>query len=209
MSTEQKSAHNWRVLSSESYSIGPYTIKMDRVVSPDGCREINWVYHAGKHAVATLALRDDGSALLVREYRHPLGGFVLNIPAGGAGHARSEEELLQHAARELAEEAGVEAAFWRKIGAYHPLPGFSSLTMHLYLATGLRPVQQKGDGDEWKEVEEVVSVPLDELYRDVVSGKYPDSPTMTAVLWAAAAGMIPLPPQPRDANAKPPAEVQK
>ncbi|MGC8832729.1 MAG: NUDIX hydrolase [Armatimonadota bacterium] len=209
MNTNPKKEHSWRVLSSESYSIGPYTIKMDRVVSPDGCRKIDWVYHAGKHAVATLAVNDDGSALLVREYRHPLGGFVLNIPAGGASHANSEEELLQHAARELAEEAGVEAAFWQKIGAYHPLPGFSSLTMHLYFAAVLRPVQQKGDGDEWKEVEEVVLVPLEELYRDVVLGKYPDSPTMMAVLWAAAAGMISVQPRSRDADAKSPAEVKK
>lgn len=192
MSTDTSSDKRWRVLSSEAHKLGRYTLKIDEVESPDGSRRIRWVYHAGSHAVATLAVDDMGRAVLVREYRHPLGCEVVDIPAGSAHNASSEEDLLRQAANELAEEAGVTARRWQKIGAYHPLPGFSALTMHLYLATELGEVTERGDGDEWYEVEDVVRIPLTELYRGVLDGVYPDSPTMTAVLWAVAQGMVSL-----------------
>ncbi|MGQ9525334.1 MAG: NUDIX domain-containing protein [Armatimonadota bacterium] len=190
MSTALSAKKRWRVLSSEEHKLGRYTLKIDEVESPDASRRIRWVYHAGSHAVATLAVDDDGRAVLVREYRHPLGCEVLNIPAGSASGASSEDDLQRQAANELAEEAGVTARCWQKIGAYHPLPGFSALTMHLYLATELDEVTERGDGDEWREVEEVVRIPLAELYQDVVAGVCTDSPTMTAVLWAVARGMV-------------------
>jgi len=190
LGTTESSDKRWRVLSSEAHKLGRYTLKIDEVESPDGSRRIRWVYHAGSHAVATLAVDEAGRAVLVREYRHPLGCEVLDIPAGSASGASSEEDLLRQAANELAEEAGVTARRWQKIGAYHPLPGFSALTMHLYLATELGEVVEKGDGDEWCEVEDVVRIPLAELYRGVVDGVYTDSPTMTAVLWAVARGMV-------------------
>lgn len=179
----------WPVISSESHRLGRYTFRVDDIRSPDGSKRISWVYHVGGHAVATLALDDQGMAVLVREYRHPLGRSILDLPAGAAPGAATEEDLQRYAAKELAEEAGLVASDWRKIGQCRPLPGLSSLEFHMYLATGLGPVAERGDGEEWNEVDEVVRVPFGELYRGVIHGLYCDGPTILAVLWAAALGM--------------------
>ena len=131
------------------------------------------------------------SALLVREYRHPLGSEIFNIPAGGAGHVSSEDELVAHAARELAEETCLTAREWTKIGMYHPVPAMSPALHHVYLARGLEPVSERGTGADWCEIEEVVRVPFRELYEAAVAGEITDGLTLLALLWAGAKGLMP------------------
>jgi ADP-ribose pyrophosphatase len=180
----------WTVLSSTEHRLGARAVRVDEILSPDETRRLTWTYFGGRNAVMILALDDEENLLLVREYRHPLGREIFNIPAGGAGHCDTEDELLQHAAKELAEETCYQARDWTKIGQYHPVPAMTPVIFHVYMARGLEPVAEKGTGAEWCEVEEVVRVPFRELYRAAVDGEIEDGITLLTILWAAAKGAI-------------------
>lgn len=175
----------WKVLNSAEHRFGPRRIHVDEIVSPDESRRLTWVYFHARHAVAILALDDEENALLVREYRHPVGREIFNLPAGAAGAVASEEELREHAARELAEETCMGAREWIRLGAYHPMPPLTSLTMTLFLARDLYPVE-RGEGEEWCEIEEVARVPFRALHAAALAGEIEDGETILAVLWAGA-----------------------
>jgi len=116
------------------------TFARDTVVTSDGIehgRDI--VVHPG--AVTIVAILPHRQVLLVRQYRHPSGEVLMELPAGtldmlGDG---SVEEPLSAAKRELREETGYQAATWTKIAQFFTAPGFASELMHMYLATDATP----------------------------------------------------------------------
>ena len=180
----------WKVLSSVQHRLGSRIIQVDEIESPDAARRLTWTFFKGRHAVIILALDDDGNALLVREYRHPLGREIFNLPAGGAGLNDEDGELREHAERELAEETCFRAREWTKLGSFHAVPGMTSAKFHVFLARRLEPIPEKGTGDEWCEIEEVARVPFRELYRAAVAGEIEDGTNLLVVLWAAAKGAV-------------------
>jgi 8-oxo-dGTP pyrophosphatase MutT (NUDIX family) len=182
---------HWKVLTSTEHRFGPRTIVVDEIESPDASRRLTWTYFRGRNAVMIVPLDEDDNVLLVREYRHPLRREVFNLPAGGAGPSDDEADLLHHAARELAEETCFSASHWIKLGSYHPIPSSSSVRFHIYVAKGLVPLEEKGTGDEWLEIEEVVRVPFSELHEAAVAGEIEDGTTLLALLWTAVKGLAP------------------
>jgi 8-oxo-dGDP phosphatase len=79
-------------------------VRVDTVALPDGSRvEREVVDHAG--SVAIVAIDDRRRVLLIRQYRHPAGQHLWEVPAG----PRDEpgEQPLDTARRELAEETGL------------------------------------------------------------------------------------------------------
>ena len=86
-------------------------------------------------AVAVAALNDDGRILLIRQYRHPVGAYLWELPAGLLD--QPDEELLECARRELAEEAGVTAEIWSTLLTLALSPGGTSERITVFLATGL------------------------------------------------------------------------
>ena len=83
-------------------------VTLDQARLPDGklaSREV--VYHPG--GVAVLALDEDKTVYLVKQYRYPIQRLLLELPAGKLDHGAEEDRLLW-AKRELSEETGVEAA---------------------------------------------------------------------------------------------------
>ena len=116
------------------------TFRVDTVELPDGRRSTRDIAgHPG--AVAIVALDDDDRVALVRQWRLPADGTLLEIPAGGLDvhDDGSKEDPDLAARRELEEETGLRAASWRKLGAFYSAPGFTDELMHLYLATDLSP----------------------------------------------------------------------
>ena len=109
------------------------TLKEDQVKLPDGnsaTRE--YVLHQG--AAMVIALFDDFSILLERQFRFPARAHFLELPAGKIDPG---EVPLATARRELLEETGYSAKKWVKLASFYPSPGYVGEKMNLFLALGL------------------------------------------------------------------------
>lgn len=105
------------------------------------------VEHAG--AVSVVARDDGGRVVMVRQWRHPVGRALWEIPAGTLGGGEAPELAAR---RELAEETGYGARRWRELGCVPTSPGYSSELMWFYAAEGLEAGQSAPDDDECLEV---------------------------------------------------------
>jgi ADP-ribose pyrophosphatase len=115
-------------------------------------RRGKWEYVArtrGISAAVILAV-DDGEAILIEQYRVPLGRNCLELPAGLIGDGAEEEAAEAAAIRELEEETGYRAAAITDLGRFHSSPGMASEGFTLLRAEGLTRVGAGGgvDGEE-------------------------------------------------------------
>jgi len=101
------------------------------------------VKHPG--AVVIAAVDAEGKVVLVKQYRHPVGRWLLELPAGGL---EPGEDPLAAAQRELREEVGLEAKVWQPLGEFYSSPGYASELLHAFLATDLTSVPTQPDDDE-------------------------------------------------------------
>ncbi|MGH3184791.1 MAG: NUDIX domain-containing protein, partial [Streptosporangiaceae bacterium] len=123
---------HWPVVSSDELVRGRLvTVRTDKVRMPDNqWAERDVVVHPG--AVAVLALDDACQVLVIRQYRHPVGRLLWEIPAGLRDVAG--ELPWATARRELLEEAGYRARDWRLLADYYSSPGFSTERLRIFLA---------------------------------------------------------------------------
>jgi ADP-ribose pyrophosphatase len=162
-------------------------LRLDTVERPDGSRvEREVVGHPG--AVAVVALDPAGRVLLVRQYRHPAGRALLEIPAGTldrdpATGARENPDLA--ARRELEEETGYRAATWERLADFWTAPGFATERMTLYLATDLAPVAEGRLGPDEDEALELVRLPWREAVAAAERGEIGDAKSLVGILWLA------------------------
>jgi ADP-ribose pyrophosphatase len=120
----------------------------DELELPDGrklCKHS--VRHPG--AVVIIPRQQDGSLLMVHQYRHAVGKHLLEFPAGTL---EPTEPPLACAQRELIEEVGHRAGHWRELGTILPAPGFCDEIQHCFLAENLTPEAGELDEDEFIEV---------------------------------------------------------
>lgn len=156
------------------------TLNLEKVTLPNGrVAELEIAHHPGGAAV--VALDDAGRVCLLRQYRHAAGGWVREIPAGKLDGG---EPPLQCAQRELAEEAGVRAARWDKLGEYLSSPGVLTEVIHVYLARELAPVDAAPEDHEVLEVE---WLPLRDALQLAASGGLRDGKSLVGLFWAGAA----------------------
>ena len=125
-----------------------------------------------------LALEEDGTVLLVRQYRYAFGRTLLEIPAG---KREKGEEPFVTAQRELKEETGATADHWLPMGQLIASPGCYDEVLYLYLARGLHYGETHPDDDEFLSLERM---PLAELVERCMSGEITDAKTVCAALKA-------------------------
>lgn len=193
--------HDYEVLRSESaYDGRIIAVRRDEVTMPgDTTAERDVVEHPG--AVGVVALDDRGRVLLVRQYRHPVGRHLEEIPAGLLDvHG---EPPLATARRELAEEAGLAADTWHVLADALTSPGMTDEAIRVYLARDVREVDRQVQQHE--EIEMTTEwVDLDQAVRRVLAGEIENAMCCLGVLAADRArrdGFNGL----RDANAPWPA----
>jgi 8-oxo-dGTP pyrophosphatase MutT (NUDIX family) len=190
MNVRDEPAH-WPVVSSAGLVRGRLVaVRTDKVRMPDGeLAERDVVIHPG--AVAVLALDDEHQVLLIRQYRHPVGRLLWEIPAGLRDVAG--ESPWATARRELLEEAGYRARDWRVLADYYTSPGFSTERLRVFLARDLEfvPENERDFVPEGEETELVPAwLPLDEAVRKVFAGELHNGVAALGILagYAARAG---------------------
>ena len=154
-------------------------VRRDTVTLPNGREAVReWVKHPGASAV--LPVFEDGTVLLVRQYRYPVDRVTLEIPAGKLDSPK--EDPLVCAVRELSEETGYTAKHWAKLTTIGTTVGFSNEYIHIYAAHDLQAGEQHTDDDEFIHV---VKMPLEEAVERVKSGEIFDAKSVTAILMTA------------------------
>jgi ADP-ribose pyrophosphatase len=154
-------------------------LRVDEVHLEDGKRfRAEVVEHVP--SVGIVPLREDGRVVLVRQYRHPIGDRLLEIPAGSVDPGETPEVCAQ---RELAEEIGCRADDVIRLGSFYLSPGYCTEFMHIFLARGLRRATADPDEDEQIDLEEI---PLGKALDMARAGKLRDAKTIAALSLAAA-----------------------
>lgn len=134
--------------------------------------------HIGASAV--VPVDGEGNVWLVKQFRACIDRPLLEIPAGKLDF--KDEDRLEAARRELAEETGLTARSWTHLTDIFTTPGFSDEKISLYLARDLEAGESHPDDDEFLNV---VKLPLREVEAAVMRGEITDAKTVCAVLMAA------------------------
>lgn len=174
----------YRVTQSKTVYTGAiFEVRRDRVAFPDGTsatRDV--VSHDG--AVAIVPIDEAGNVVLIEQYRHSVAEMLWEVPAGLLDVP--EEEALDAARRELAEEVGLRAERWDTLLDLVSAPGFCDERVRVYLARGLSDVDRP-DGFTLEHEEafvEVHRVPLAEAVAAVHAGQVVNSLAVGALLAA-------------------------
>ena len=150
------------------------------IESPRGERFVR-TYVDSPGAVAVVALDERGAVTLVRQYRAPYDDELLELPAG-MRDVPGEDPIVT-AGRELAEEAGLRAAIWSRLGMCSSAPGITNSDVEIFLATELTEVATEPHGPE-EETMTSESVPLERALELVENGSIVDSKTVIGLLLA-------------------------
>lgn len=171
-------------------------LRVDDVRMPGGRvarREV--VEHLG--AVAVLALDDQDRVAMIKQYRHPVGDRIWELPAGLLD--APGEDPVAAAGRELAEETGLSAQRWEVLVDAAASPGFTDEAVRVFLATGIGDAP-RGTGEDDEEADiELRWVPLVEAVRWCLAGDVVNATTLAGLLALAAVRAGAAPTRPADA----------
>lgn len=155
-----------------------FSVRVDEVeIKPGHISRLDIVDHTG--AVTIVPVDDEGQVWFIRQYRHPAGEMLLELPAGTL---KPDEDPAEAANRELQEEIGMRAARLEPLSSFWLAPGYSTELMHVYVATGLTASQLDQDEDEVITIEKVPAARAADL---AVDGTLRDAKSIAAVLAAA------------------------
>ena len=129
-----------------------FTVSIESITLPNGHRlDAEIVRHPG--SVVLIPVNGDGEILLVRQYRHAIGRWAWELPAGSL---KLGEDPRIAAARECQEETGLIPSAVEYLGSFYPTPGYCDEEMNYYRATGLRapaPDDPAAHADEDEDIE--------------------------------------------------------
>ena len=109
------------------------TLHVDTIRQASGTSTIREVVlHPG--GVTAIPVLKDGRLLLIRQFRYPIGKFILELPAGKLDSGQTPLDTI---AREIEEETGYCAGTLTHECTFYTTPGFSNESIHLFLARDL------------------------------------------------------------------------
>ncbi len=152
------------------------TLNVDTIRQASGrttIREV--VLHPG--GVAAIPILDDGRLILIRQFRYPIGRFILEIPAGKLDSGQSPKDTI---ARELIEETGYCAGSLTHECIFYTTPGISDESIHLFIARDLTQSAQRLEEGEHITVE---AYTLEECMKKIETGEISDGKTILGILW--------------------------
>jgi len=148
----------------------------DTVALPDGGNAVReYVIHPG--AVMVIPMLEDGRVVLERQFRHPMGRVMIELPAGKLD---AGEDRFACAQRELLEETGYTAREWAHAGMLHPCISYSTEFIDIWFARGL--VLHERRLDEGESLDVISATPA-ELLGWCRDGRVTDAKTLAGMLW--------------------------
>lgn len=151
------------------------TVEKDEVELADGKQSFREVVrHSG--GVVILALKDDETILMVRQFRYPIAQTVLELPAGKLEKNENPDEACK---RELEEETGYRAEKWTSLGYINTSPGFCDEKLYLYKAENLHYVGEHPDDGE---IISALEIKIADAENKIKNGEINDAKTLCAIL---------------------------
>jgi rSAM/selenodomain-associated transferase 1 len=167
------------LVSSDLLSISPWrAVVADQLLRPDG-RPAEYTYLAVPRAAFVVPVTTDGDVVLVRQYRHPVRDWTLEVPAGSLLEGETPHEAAE---RELLEETGGRARDWRHLSTFYSSSAHVSLRSDAFLATGVELAEPRPDADE---LVRPVRMPLADALERAAAGGFAEGQTALAILLAA------------------------
>jgi len=152
-------------------------VTVEEATLPNGrSTRLELVRHPGASAV--VPLREDGRVLLIHQFRHAIGGYLYEVPAGTLSPGETPEACAR---REVEEEVGHRPGRLESVGSIVTAPGFCNEVIHLFLATELTVTKQSLDHDE---VLRVVEMGFDEAMAKIQDNTIRDAKSIAALCLA-------------------------
>lgn len=146
-------------------------LSVESVTLPNGnTAELELIKHPG--AAAVVPLKSDGQVVLIRQYRHAVGGFIYEIPAG---KLHPGEDPRECAVREVEEEVGYKVGKLEPLLSFFTTPGFTDEIIHIFVGKDLAPGKQDLGVDE---VLEIIEMPLAKTIDLINDGTIKDAKTI-------------------------------
>ena len=150
-------------------------VHMDTVEKPSGRKTTREIVEHG-NCVAVVVIDDQDNVILVRQFRHAVGKFLLEIPAGGIDLG---EEPVDCVRRELQEEIGYLPQKIDELGGFYAIPGYGTEYLHCFLASDLAPSRLVAEDTEDIEI---VRISRDQILQLIASGEICDAKSIAALL---------------------------
>jgi len=162
-----------------------FTVQVESITLPKGhTLDAEIVRHPG--SVVIVPVTAGGDVVLVRQYRHAIGRYTWELPAGSL---KPGEDVAAAARRECQEEIGMVAERLEPLGSFFPTPGYCNEDMHFFLAAGLREPRdgdQKAHQDEDEDIE-TRRVSVRDLRAMIARGEIVDLKTVAGLSLAGPA----------------------
>jgi ADP-ribose pyrophosphatase len=149
-------------------------LNLETVTLPNGATvELEVIHHPG--AAAVVPMKDERTVILIRQYRHAVGGYIYEIPAG---KLHPGEDPRDCANREMEEEIGYKAGVLEHVTSAYTTPGFTDEVIHIYKAMQLQKGKQDLGHDE---VLEIAEFPLEKTMTMIREGVIKDAKTIVGL----------------------------
>lgn len=164
-----------KLSSQQIYQGHAVNIRVDTVEKAGGRKTTRDVVEHSD-CVAVVVIDGQDNIILVRQFRHPVDRFLLEIPAGGIDPG---EEPLDSVRRELQEEIGYFPRRIDKLGGFYSIPGYGTEYLHCFLATDL--ITGRLVAEDTEDIE-LIRIPPGEIPRLITSGEICDAKSIAALL---------------------------
>jgi ADP-ribose pyrophosphatase len=155
-----------------------FSVSVETITLPNGhALKAEIVRHSP--SVVIIPVTDEGDVILVRQYRHAIGRWLWELPAGSMDPG---EEAGKAAIRECHEEINLVPGMVERVGAFFPTPGYCDEEMIFFKATRLREPRADEDAhaDEDEDIEPKAFA-LDDLRRMIAIGEIVDLKTVAGI----------------------------
>ncbi len=168
----------WKILQSNMVLNHPWCkVRQDEIELPNGKVIDDYFVHLRPDVAIILPITSNREVVFVRQYRHAIGDFFIELPAGGFNPEQESGEFA--AVRELEEETGYIASKVKKIGMIYDKPSKDTNQLHLFIAENVKKTG-KIKLDITEEIE-VILIPVDAVLEKIVKGEISVAGTVSAL----------------------------
>ncbi|MBD2336411.1 NUDIX hydrolase [Calothrix sp. FACHB-156] len=173
-----KNLKKWTILTSKMVLDHPWCkVRRDEIELPNGKIIDDYFINLKPEVALILPITSNQEIVFVRQYRHAVGDFFIELPAGSFDPQEESAEVA--AVRELAEETGYVTQEVRKIATLYDKPSKDTNQIHLFLAENVVQVQEQ-KLDITEEIE-VILIPVASVLDKITQGEIAVAGTVAAL----------------------------